>query len=250
MVNRVILPRLTSTWTSHPDVRLVTGSAACDGGSRSVKRFTLYGSPHSLPTYKVALMLRLSGEPFSFRYVSFQKGMHKAPEFLALSRWGQVPVLLDGDRVHVQSAAIVEHLSMALGRFEGPDAASRQAVREWLYWDVDVLLPPVYGCYSVSLMQRKLLPINIEPAIAHFHRQRAETALAKLDSQLAGRTYLCAAEPTIADLFCYGDVAFAQICAFDLTRLPNLGDWAERVSALPGFQSPFDLLHMQDAELP
>ena len=46
-----------------------------------MQRFTLYGSPHSLPTYKVALMLRLCGEPFSFRYVSFQKGMHKAPEF-------------------------------------------------------------------------------------------------------------------------------------------------------------------------
>ena len=35
-----------------------------------MKRFTLYGSPHSLPTYKVALMLRLAGAPFSFRYVS------------------------------------------------------------------------------------------------------------------------------------------------------------------------------------
>jgi len=34
-------------------------------------RFTLYGSPHSLPTYKVALTLRLSGAPFAFRYVSF-----------------------------------------------------------------------------------------------------------------------------------------------------------------------------------
>jgi glutathione S-transferase len=215
-----------------------------------VKRFTLYGSPHSLPTYKVALMLRVSGAPFSFRYVSFQKGMHKAPAFMALSRWGQVPVLVDGDRVHLQSAAIVEHLAETLGRFQGPDPAARQAVREWLYWDVDVLLPPVYGCYSVSLMQRKLLPIDIEPAIADFHRRRAETALAKLDSQLAGRTYLCAGEPTIADLFCYGDVAFAQTCAFNLTRWTNLAGWAERVTALPGFQAPFDLLHMQDAELP
>jgi len=214
-----------------------------------MKRFTLYGSPHSLPTYKVALMLRLSGAPVSFRYVSFQKEMHKAPEFLAMSRWGQVPVLLDGDRVHVQSAAIVEHLAATLGRFEGPDAASRQAVREWLYWDVDVLLPPVYGCYGVSLMQRKLLPLAIEPAIADFHRQRAETALTKLDAQLAGRAYLCAAEPTIADLFCYGDVAFAQICAFDLTRWTNLAGWTDRVTALPGFQAPFDLLRMQDAEL-
>src|SRR3954465_1770461 len=98
-------------------------------------RFTLYGSPHSLPTYKVALMLRLSPAPFSFRYVSFQKGMHKAPAFLALSRWGQVPVLLDGDRILLQSAAIIEHLAATLHRFEGTDAASRQAVREWLYWD-------------------------------------------------------------------------------------------------------------------
>ena len=85
-----------------------------------MKRFTLYGSPHSLPTYKVALMLRLSGEPFSFRYVSFQKGMHKAPEFLALSRWGQVPVLVDDERIHLQSAAIVEHLAGTLARFRGP----------------------------------------------------------------------------------------------------------------------------------
>lgn len=214
-----------------------------------MKRFTLYGSPHSLPTYKVALMLRVSGAPFSFRYVSFQKGMHRAPEFLALSRWGQVPVLLDGEGVHVQSAAIVEHLAATLGRFEGPDAASRQAVREWLYWDVDVLLPPVYGCYSVSLMQRKLLPINIEPAIAEFHRHSAETALTKLDSQLAGRTYLCAAEPTIADLFCYGDVAFAEICTFDMNRWVKVAGWAERMKALPGFKAPFDLLQMRDAEL-
>ncbi len=148
--------------------------------------------------------------------------MHKAPEFLALSRWGQVPVLVDGERVLLQLAAIVEHLAETLGRFQGPDPTAHQAVREWLYWDVDVLLPPVYGCYSVSLMQRRLLPINIEPTIADFHHQRAETALSKLDSHFAHGDYLCAAEPTIADLFCYGDVAFVQICTFDLTRWANL----------------------------
>ena len=78
-----------------------------------MQRFILYGSPHSLPTYKVALMLRMSEEPFAFRYVSFQKAMHRASEFLALSRWGQVPVLVDGERAYVQSAAIVEYLSEA-----------------------------------------------------------------------------------------------------------------------------------------
>jgi glutathione S-transferase len=214
-----------------------------------VKRFTLYGSPHSLPTYKVALMLRLAGEPFSFRYVSFQKGMHKTAEFLALSRWGQVPVLVDSGRIYLQSAAIVEHLAERLGRFQGGDAATRQAVREWLYWDVDVLFPPIFGCYGVQLGQRKLLPISVEPMIADYHRRRAETALSVLDSHLAGRSYLCAAEPTIADLFCYGDVAFAEICAFDLDRWSNVAAWTGRVTTLAGFKAPFSLLAMENAEL-
>jgi glutathione S-transferase len=214
-----------------------------------VNRFTLYGSPHSLPTYKVALMLRLSGERFSFRYVSYQKNMHRTPEFLALSRWGQVPVLVDNGKTHYQSAAIVEHLAETLGRFQGPDATARQAVREWLYWDVDALFPPIFGCYSVQLGQRNLLPISVDPVIAGNHRQRAEAALSVLDSWLADRNYLCAAEPTIADLFCYGDVAFAEICAFDLKRWTNVTHWANRVTALPGFQPPFALLAMQDAEL-
>ena len=214
-----------------------------------MNRFTLYGSPHSLPTYKVALMLSLSGEPFSFRYVSFQKGMHKTPEFLALSRWRQVPVLLDGEHVHLQSAAIVEHLADTLGRFQGADASTRQVVREWLYWSVDALFPPIFNCYGVELGRRKLLPIRVEPAIADYHRRRAEMALTELDDQLSDRAYLCAAEPTIADLFCYADIAFAEICAFDLNRWPNVGGWAERVTTLPGFKAPFSLLPMEDAEL-
>lgn len=211
-------------------------------------RFTLYGSPHSLPTFKVALMLRLSGEPFSFRYVSFQKERHRTPAFLALSRWGQVPVLLDRERVYLQSAAIVEHLAATLGRFEGKDLAARQAVREWMYWDVDALFPPIFNSYAVVLGERKLLPIHVEPAIAAYHRARAEVALSVLDDHLAHRDYLCAAEPTIADLFCCGDVAFAEICAFDLERWSNLTRWSKRVMALPGFAPPFELLAMEDAE--
>jgi glutathione S-transferase len=214
-----------------------------------VPRFTLYGSPHSLPTYKVALMLRLSGAAFSFRYVSFQKGMHRTPEFRALSRWGQVPVLVEDGRVRVQSAAIVEHLAEMLGRFEGPDAAARQAAREWICWDLDALYPPVFGCYGVELGRRRLLPIDVEPAIADHHRRRAEAALATLDAHLAAGRFLCADEPTVADLFCYGDAAFAELCGIDPARWANLAAWAGRIRALPGFQAPFELLAMADAEI-
>ena len=151
-----------------------------------MKRFTLYGSPHSLPTYKVALMLRLSGAPFSFRYVSFQRGMHKTPEFLALSRWSQVPVLVDDGRVHLQSAAIVEHLAGTLGRFQGSDPAARQAVREWLYWDVDVAVSA-----DLQLLRRSARPARAFCRSAWSRSSPttiaggSETALSTLDSHLA-----------------------------------------------------------------
>ena len=96
--------------------------------------FVLHGSPHSLYTYKVALTLRLSRERFAFRYVSFQRGMHRTAEFRSLSRWGQVPVLQHEGRVLLQSAAILEYLADTLGKFAGTDRDERQHVREWLFW--------------------------------------------------------------------------------------------------------------------
>jgi glutathione S-transferase len=214
-----------------------------------MKRFTLYGSPHSLPTYKVALMLHMSGEPFSFRYVSFQKGAHKTAEFKALSRWAQVPVLVDDGGVRVQATAIVEHLAETLGQFQGDSPAERRSTREWLYWEVDALYPPIWNCYGVQLGKRKLLPISVEPAIANYHSRRAEVALSVLDSHLTNGNFLCSGEPTIADLMCLCDVAFAEISEIDLGPWKNVSHWAARVAALPGYKSPFELLSMADAEI-
>jgi len=56
-------------------------------------------------------------------------------------------------------------------------------------------------------------------------------------------------EPTVADVFCCGDVGFAEVCEFQVSRWPNLAIWIEKMKSLPGFKRPFDLLQMQDAEL-
>src|SRR5436190_4580247 len=130
-----------------------------------VDGFVLHGSPHSLYTYKVALMLRLSAVECSFRYVSFQKGMQLTPEFRALSRWGQVPVLEHGGRVLVQSAAILDYLAECLGRFGAGDPDTRQTIREWLFWNADRLSPPLFGLYGVELGRRKLLPLSWDAAV-------------------------------------------------------------------------------------
>jgi glutathione S-transferase len=85
--------------------------------------------------------------------------------------------------------------------------------------------------------------------IADYHRWRAETALATVDTHRAKGGYLCGAEPTVADLLCFGDVTFAELCGFDLNGWTNVAGWNEKVRSLPGFKAPFDLLAMADAEV-
>jgi glutathione S-transferase len=214
-----------------------------------VSGFVLHGSPHSLPTYRVALMLRLSGASFSFRYVSFQRGMHLTPEFRALSRWGQVPVLEHDGKVLLQSAAILEFLSAVLDRFGGGGAAAAQEVREWLFWDADRLMPPLYSWYSVELGRRGLLPLSFDPVLVAEFERKGRAALAAFDGQLTTRRFLVGFAPTIADICCYADIAFAKLSGKYLSEWPNVVAWAGRVEALPGFAAPFDLLAMHDAEI-
>ncbi len=58
-------------------------------------RFRLNGHFMSGPTYKVALMLALSGEPFAFHLINLAAGDQKAPDYRAKARFGQVPCLED-----------------------------------------------------------------------------------------------------------------------------------------------------------
>jgi glutathione S-transferase len=210
--------------------------------------FTLYGSPHSLPTYRVALMLRLCGAGFRFRYVSFQRRMHLTPEFRALSRWGQVPVLEHDGRVLLQSAAILEYLSETFNRFGG-DGTARQDIREWLFWDADRLYPPLYGWYGVDLGRRNLLRLSFGDAVVARWDALGEAALGVLDAHLATRAFLVGAEPTIADIASYAAVAFARLSGRDLARWLYVAAWAARIEALPAFAAPFDLLAMHDADI-
>ncbi len=210
-------------------------------------RFVLHGTPHSQFTYKVGLMLALCGAKFSYRFISFRAGSHRTPAFRAISRFGQVPVLQHGDHALVQAGAILEYLSELFGKFGGSGARQRQDIREWLYWDTDRLGPPIYHSYGLKLGAMGLLPLSEDPALLAHHRHRAETALAILDGRLAGRSFLVGESMTIADIACYGDVAFARRCDMDLARWPHLEAWADRVAARPQIRPPLELLPMADA---
>ena len=70
------------------------------------------------------------------------------------------------------------------------------------------------GCYAAELDRNKLLPLNIDPAIAAFRHQGAETALLSLYGHLQPGEFLCTTMPSVADIFLLGDIAFAEVCGF------------------------------------
>jgi len=209
--------------------------------ARAAAKPTLYGAAPSGPTYKVALMLSLLGEPFAFRHTDLRSGAHKMPEFLAINRYGQVPALTDGELSLCQSGSILQHLAAKHGKFGGKDAQQQARAREWLFWDADRLSP---GVFRTRAAIRGF--VNLAPETTVYFRDYADNGLRVLESQLGKSKFVAGVEPTIGDIACYGVLAFAREGAFDLAQYPNISAWMQRMEGLPGFKPPYELLPLHD----
>jgi len=204
--------------------------------------FTLYGSFLSGPTYKVALMLGLCGIPFAYRHVDLAKGQHRTPEYLSINRFGQVPALVHDGRNLCQSDAILTYLAGVTGKFGGDTPGERQAIQEWLHWEVDRLYP---GLSRTRFYTKFMKP---EPPVMETYRKMAETALDDLNRLLGDRQWLVESGPSIADIACYAMVQQAHDGLIDLTPRRNVTAWCGRIEKLPGYKSWADALPKVDRE--
>jgi glutathione S-transferase len=201
-------------------------------------RYTVYGIWLSGPAYKVGLALSLAGEKFDYVHTHPREDAKK-PEFLAKGRYGQVPLLVDhsNGRNLVQSAAILEYLADATGKFGGASPEERQLCREWMYWEFDRLATPIYRMRGQRLGLR-----SITQATAEMYVMEGNMALKVLDDHLNGRNWLVGSGPTIADIDIYGVVSYAAAGGFNLAQYANLSAWISRMQALAGFGTAEALL--------
>ncbi|MBJ6125448.1 glutathione S-transferase family protein [Microvirga splendida] len=205
-------------------------------------RFELHGIALSGPTYKVGLLLTLSGEPFDYMHMNLRGGEHKQPGYLSKQRYGQVPLLVDRNngRHLCQSAAILEYLADTLGKFGGATLDERLQAREWLYWDFDRLAPAIYRTRGIKAGFRKG-----GPEVLEMYAAEAQSALQVLDQHLAGRNWIVGEGVTIADIDIYGVLAYAGDAEIDLAPYPAVTAWMARFEALDGCRKPKDLLPME-----
>ena len=217
------------------------GKTAKVKARKADETLTLYGVFLSMPCAKVGLMLSMCGARWNYRHVDMRAGQHKSPEYLAMNRFGQVPVLKHGDRHVAQSNAILQYLAQLFGKFQGRSENETWRVAEWLNWDFDRLSSGV----GLSRTFAKFQP-QTHDEVKNYMRGRGEQALSLLDRHLGSSKFMVGGSPTIADIAIFPWVATADEGGFTVANYPNVQAWAERMLALPGVAHPYTILPKED----
>lgn len=188
----------------------------------------LYGLKVSGHVHRVELFLTMLGLPFD--YVQAGAEVRAGEAFKRLNPLGQIPVLQDGDVTVADSTAILVYLCKRYApasTWLPDDAVTAAAVQRWLSIASNELANGPAAARAAALFKA---PNDVVRAHAIAGRM-----LAFMEAHLAGRDFLAAGHPTIADLACYAYIARAPEGGVSLDTVPAVRQWLARVEALPGF---------------
>ena len=187
---------------------------------------TLFHHPFSRAA-GVVWTLEEIGQPYELRYVDLAKGEQKSAEVLALNPMGKVPVLVDGEAVVTESAAIALYLAdrYAPNRLAPAlDDPRRGTYLRWILFAPSVIEP---GSLAKSAGWA------FRPGAAGWgdHAAMLET----IDHAVAGRTFLLGDTFTIADVVFGGTLRYLLRIG-TLTASPPVQAYVDRLNARPALQ--------------
>jgi glutathione S-transferase len=196
--------------------------------------YELYLHPLSQHSRRVVSLLEEAGIAYTARPVALEKGEHMSPPYLAVNPNHQVPSLKVDGEVLLESNAILRFLcdQHGLTAWYPSGALARARVDQWLDWNQCRLGPSVTQLVLNKVM---LGDKGDKQAIAQAEQKLPEV-FSVLESHLAGRTFVAAEQPTIADLSIASNV-FQLGFADAVPGTPNIGAWFHRVSELRGYRA-------------
>jgi glutathione S-transferase len=186
----------------------------------------LYHHPFSRAA-NVVWMLEEVGVDYELRHIDIMKGAQKAPEILALNPMGKLPILVDGDTVVTESAAIGLFLADRYGygrlapRVDDP---SRGTYLRWSFFAPSVIEPG-------SMAKAGGWAFREGQAGWGSH----DAMLAAMESAIAGKDFVLGTTFSMADVVFGGTVRF--MLGFKMIEpRPILSAYAERLGARPALQ--------------
>ncbi|UYV16707.1 glutathione S-transferase family protein [Porphyrobacter sp. ULC335] len=189
----------------------------------------LFFHPISGHAHRAQLFLSLIGVPVEIVVVDLAKGEHRSADYLAMNRFGQIPVLEDDGRFISDSIAILVYAAKKFGKTDWlpEDPAGAAHVQRWLSVAAGQI---AYGPCAARLIN--IVSANYRPEEVI---DRAHAILALMEDELDGREWIAADYPTVADVALYSYVARAPEGNVDLAPYDHVRAWLEQIEALPGF---------------
>ena len=189
----------------------------------------IYGDSISGNCLKVKWTAERLHLPFDWIEVDILKGQSRTPEFLAQNPAGQVPmVILSDGRALSQSNAILLHLAEG-SPLVPVDAFERAKMWEWMFWEQYSHEPYV----AVVRFQMAYLGKSRDEVEARLI-ERAEQALARLETQLQQTPYLVGERLTLADIALVAYTRVAHEGGFDLSQYPAVKAWVGQMETALG----------------
>lgn len=190
------------------------------------------------------LVLRELGVPFEKVLVDRAAGANRSAGYLALNPNGLIPVLVDGDLVLYETAAICLHLAdrhPAAGLSPPLGSAERAELYKWLIWMSNSLQATLLHYFYP---ERLVDAGNADGAaqVKAAAQAKVGALLEQVEAQLArdGRPWLLGERFGLADAYgfvlCRWTRGFAGPAGGPARERPAIGAWLARVTARPSVQ--------------
>jgi len=202
--------------------------------------YQLYGATRSRST-RIAWVLEELGVEWDWNPLSFRKGEHRSPAFLALNPGGKVPVLVCDGTPITESAAIARflcarHPDAGLLPAEGTLAAAR--VDQWLFFVTTELEQALWtkAKHTFALPEKLRVPAVRETANAEFKR-----AAAVAERMFADGPFAAGDAFTVADVFLGHTCFWARAAGLWDTLPPALQAYAQTQMKRPAYKRAVEL---------
>ncbi len=199
----------------------------------------LYCFGESGNAYKAALALQFAGLDWEPKYVDFFNGEARTQTYREnVNETGEVPALIDGDVKLGQSGVIQQYITDKTGMFGGKEE-ERYEVLRWVLWDNHKMSS------RIGIVRRLMNFMGDQPRpdeVISFMLDLQKPTYQMLDSHLRDRDWIVGDGITNADLSCCGYLYYTEPFGFNRSEWPGIDAWLKRISELPGWKHPYDLM--------
>ncbi len=192
-----------------------------------------YGHSYSNASRRAQMFCEEAGIPYTFITVELMKGEQYQPEYLALNPNAKVPTIDDDGFVLWESQAIMRYLAdkHKASQWYPAEPRARAVVDQWCDWN-HTRLGPEAGkiMFNTHFAGDQGNPQAIEDA-----KKWLVKILPVLEGVLSRQAYICGDHPTLADLAAVTNLAYLEMCQYDLSAYPAVTQWFDTMKRRPSF---------------